>query len=362
MEIFINGKYLTQPVSGVQRYAFELTKGLIAKGSNVKILVPNFFDIKSTEINDRFFVSTGDFKNTNLWEQVHLPLFFRKRKSSLLINLCNTGPVLIKNQIVCLHDIAFFKNPQWYSRAFYLYYKFLIPLIVRNSKHIVTVSEFSKDEITGRFRFAANKISVIYNAPAKIFTIPADKLILKKDDFFLFVGSFDPRKNLITLLKAFESDKLKKFKLIVVGKRSASFRDQKLIIPDNVTILDNCNDEDLSVLYKHASGLINCSIYEGFGLPLVEAMSSGCPLVLSDIPVFREIAGDRASYFDPISSDSIVHAIKSLADKKPEDLNSDIQHNHTLSSRFSWADSSTELFSLTYKLLPQADRHLNHPI
>ena len=132
-----------------------------------------------------------------------------------------------------------------------------------------------------------------------------------------------------------------------------------MTIPENVTILDDCNDNDLALLYKYAKGLINCSVYEGFGLPLIEAMASGCPLIVSDIPVFKEIGGNNAIYFDPTSSDSIVDAIAELINKNPKALDVVIKNSHLSSFRFSWAESSAQLIALTHNLLPHINKQVS---
>ncbi|RVU02465.1 glycosyltransferase family 1 protein [Mucilaginibacter limnophilus] len=350
MQIYINGKFLTQPTAGVQRYAFELTLCLIQKLGNVKILVPKTFNTRRSKIPARNFIKTGNYKNLNIWEQVHLPVFLYN-KNALLVNFCNTAPVLVKNKIVCLHDIAFFQNPEWYSKSFYLYYKFLIPKIINSSRHIFTVSEFSKKEIAERFGLNDESISVVYNAPAQHFICPTvDQLEIVKEDFFLFVGSFDPRKNLKTLLQAFASPQLKSKKLIVVGKKWDTFKSEAIMIPPNVTWLDDCSDDLLSYLYRRASALINCSLYEGFGLPLIEAMASGCPLLLSDIPVFREVAGTHASYFNPLNVNSIVEAISVIDERDADIIKYSIVHNYHKSFQFSWKKSSDKLSGIIAEL------------
>ncbi|RYY37997.1 MAG: glycosyltransferase family 1 protein [Sphingobacteriaceae bacterium] len=358
MQLYINGKYLTQPTAGVQRYAFELTKCLIDKINTVRILVPKNFNTRSTQIPAKYFIKTGNYPNLNLWEQVHLPVFLNRQKG-LLINFCNTAPLFIKNQVVCLHDVAFMKNPQWYSKSFYLYYRFLIPKIVKNSRHVITVSEFSKKEINNLFALPDEKISVVYNAPAQKFICPSvDALEFEKEDFYLFVGSFDPRKNLGTLLKAFASPQLQNVKLIVVGKKWDTFNYNDMVITPNVTMLNDCNDELLSYLYKRAKALINCSLYEGFGLPLIEAMASGCPLLLSDIPVFREIAGEHAVYFSPMDENSIIEAVILIENQDIDITNYIITYNYRDSFKFSWQKSARQLQLVINTLTPLGAKQL----
>ncbi|MDB5013906.1 MAG: glycosyl transferase group 1, partial [Daejeonella sp.] len=344
--IYINGKYLTQRLTGVQRYAYELTNCLIKNEKNVRVLVPEFLDINSIDLPTESIIKTGKSTNTTLWEQFDLPRFLGKT-NNLLINFCNTGPIFNKNQFVCIHDMSYLENPKWFSKSFYYYYKFMIPKIARISNHILTVSEFSKAELQSKLGLNHDKVSVIYNAPAKTFvTSTYKKINLAKEDFFLFVGSLDPRKNLKTLLEAFSDSKLKNEKLVIVGAKQNTLIDENLKLPSNVELLDNCTDAELKELYSKAKALINCSLYEGFGLPIVEAMSSGCPLLLSDIAVFNEIAGEHAMFFNPNDSSNIIDTINSFLEKSEKEINVSIKANYYYCTKYSWEKSSKDLLKI----------------
>jgi len=344
--IYINGKYLTQRLTGVQRYAFELTNCLVKNEKNVRVLVPEFLDVSSIDLPSESIIKTGKSTNTTLWEQFDLPRFIGKT-NNLLINFCNTGPIFNRNQFVCIHDMSYLENPKWFSKSFYYYYKFMIPKIARISNHIFTVSEFSKSELQDKLGLKHDKVSVIYNAPAKTFVSSTYKKInLKKEDFFLFVGSLDPRKNLKTLLAAFASSTLKNQKLVIVGAKQNTLNDENLILPANVELFDNCSDDQLKDLYSKAKGLINCSLYEGFGLPVVEAMSSGCPLLLSDIPVFNEIAGEHAMFFNPNIATAIAETIQSFLEKSETEINLSIKANYYYCAKYSWEKSSNDLLKI----------------
>jgi glycosyltransferase involved in cell wall biosynthesis len=199
---YINGKFLTQPLSGVQRYAAEISKHLSYLTTDFSV-VTSYEKIEAGIIPENNMVRIGQ-KTGPLWEQFSLPTFLNRKHRPLLLNLCNMAPVFYKNKIVCIHDISFIRNPSWFSTSFYRYYKTLIPLIIKSSKHLITVSEFSRSEIIDYYKIQEDKISVIPGGIASAF-LPSDQLVpasisLQRRPFFLFVGSIDPRKNLLTLL------------------------------------------------------------------------------------------------------------------------------------------------------------------
>jgi len=347
MIIYINGKFLTQRLTGVQRYALEVTKALIKLGVQIKIIVPTTVNISALDIPEELFVKVNGFKNTLLWEQFSVSNYLRSKKEYVLLSLCNMSTLYNRNQIICIHDMAFAVNPSWFHWAFSKYYNFMIPRLVHKAKKIFTVSEFSKKEIGQRLGVPAKLVSVVYNAPSEKFKCADIKdIVWDKGDYFLFVGSFDPRKNLAILLELFSLKEFSNQKLIIIGGKSRSFKGVELSLPANVEIKENCNDDELANLYRKSKALINCSLYEGFGLPIIEAMASGCPLILSDIEVFREVAGSRATYFKPNSIHSLRTAFRNFLKKNSDIHQDDIIKNYEHSLTYTWEKSSQVLLSL----------------
>jgi len=350
MTIYINGKYFTQRLTGVQRYAFEITKALLLLDANVKVIIPSFLDIKKIDLPSHIILPLNGFKNTTLWEQVSLALFLRDKNDYILLNLCNMGSPFNKNQIVCIHDVLYKVNPKWFSRAFSAYYQFMIPKLARVAKKIVTVSEFSKKEIAEKLHVKKDRITVVYNAPSTQFVYNCfEDIEQRKENFFLFVGSMHPRKNIHLIVEMFSLPAFKQEKLIVVGGKTKEFADVHFDVPANVQILDTCDDDQLADLYFKAKALLNPSIYEGFGLPIVEAMASGCPLIVSDIEVFREIAGNGAVYFNPHSLASLKEAVQTFINKPREEIVYTIQSNFVRSKMFTWESSAKILLDLINK-------------
>lgn len=347
----INGKFLTQSLTGVQRYAAEITRHLASINSNFSVITSHG-KIQEGIITDKQILRTGQKANP-FWEQFTLPGYLKKKQQPLLLNLCNTAPVLYKNKIVCIHDISFIRNPSWFSTSFYTYYKLVIPLIIKSSRHIITVSNFSKMEIMDYYKLPADKISVVTGGVSSLLNYKnsqdSNPATFTKP-FFLFVGSIDPRKNLLTLLKAFVQSGITNTALFIVGASNKSFNKSKTSELSqyhnrpNIHFLQKVNDQQLHSLYKNARALIVPSFYEGFGLPVIEALSLGCPVIASDIPVFREVAEGLVNYFDPFRVDELELLLHEAAINVPPPVN--IATIDYTQNKYNWITSCNKLIGI----------------
>jgi len=296
----INGRFLNQRITGVQRYAIGIANHL-----------------KRADISRP---SSQRFISQVIWEQTTLPNQLKKKGSPLLLNFCNTAPIHYRNQIVTIHDLAVFENPKWFSQSFAAYYKFLLPRIARNAKHIVTVSEFSKNEIQKHLRVSQDKISVIPpGIDDDLVTKPAMKPAGIHSKFILMVGSHDPRKNFgFAIEHAHHIINAMDLKLVHVGRQSHVFSSSEKNTNASTIQLTDTTDQELKWLYENAEALIQPSIYEGFSLVPMEARSSGCPALVSDIPVHREVLGDDVKYFQLHNPESFKSSLENiLSVKKP---------------------------------------------
>lgn len=306
-QIIINGRFLTQQVSGVQAFARSVCRELKML-TPLKIVVSENEQVIDEEFSDSI-IRYGKLRG-HVWEQFELPSFIKKHPDATLLNLCNTGPVNVRNQLVTIHDLAFLHHPEWFRWIFGTYYKFLIPKICRNSKAILTVSETIKSELIEYLGLAREKITVVPNKVGVPFldavpVAPAN-FPYKKDEFFLIVGTNDPRKNFDLVMPLFKEDFQGK-KLVIAGGNHKNFRapsggefGSKAIMRTGYV-----RDPELKWLYKNAIGLINPSFYEGFGIPNIEAFSQGCGVICSELRVFKEVCKNAAWYFNPRSSESL---------------------------------------------------------
>lgn len=313
MLLYINGRFLTQRPTGVQVFARGLVAEL-AQHFQLTILVP----LASRRYDNEFeglIKPIGHLKG-HLWEQISLPHYLKRKKNARLLNLCNTAPLLFKNQIITIHDLAFRVNPKWFNPFFYTFYNFLIPLIIKQSKHIITVSHSIKEEIVNSFDNTNSKVSIIGN---KTRFLKNNKIIaptfeekLELNRFFLIIGSQNERKNTNLVIEHFERN-LPNETLVVVGGKHKSFRNHKSQkTASNLIHLNYVNDNNLQWLYSNAIALINPALYEGFGLTNIEAMQNSCTVICSDIPVFKEVCGESAFFFTSNSSQSLDRTIKTV--------------------------------------------------
>lgn len=339
-QIYVNGRFLTQRRTGVERYAYELCRAMVQIGMQFTIVCPRQPIAQDYDVSMFHIVRYG-VGASHLWEQCVLPFFFIGKRDYLVLSFTGLGSILVPNKIMTIHDLSFLENRSWFSKAYYYYYKLMTPLAVRTSKAVITVSEFSKKEILRFYPFVRkDRIHVVYNAcNAASFTVSRNDN--PEEQYALAVSSIDPRKNLPTLIRAF-ADAAIGCKLYVVGNHNKVFAGQDGVdfSSDNVEFLGRVDDDRLSRLYAEARCFVSSSLYEGFGLPLLESMTCGCPVVCSDIPVYHEVCGDSALYFNPLSADDLRSAVRqmiNLEGAEREKLQQAMQDNL---QRFSWISSA----------------------
>lgn len=351
--IYINGRFLLQKQTGVNRFAYEICLALINQKIEFILLCPNG---KINECYDvsKFTVIFCGFGKSHVWEQLSLPLCFWKMKSknNILVNFTGIGPIIVGKKIMTIHDLAFMVNSSWYSFIYSALYKLLTPLSVSTSKKILTVSEFSKNEIVRLMSVKPNRISVIYNAVSSSFKNIGNLSSYKetKTKYILAVSSIDPRKNFNRLLKAFSMLNDIDIKLYVIGGQnkiySTSVEELCNGIPkDRIEWLGYVSDRKLIEYYTNASVFIYPSLYEGFGIPPLEAMSCGVPTIVSDIPPLREVCGDASLYVDPNDESDISQKIRLLL--SDVDLQKKLRNGgFERCKSFDWNKSASKLVSV----------------
>jgi glycosyltransferase involved in cell wall biosynthesis len=309
-EVYINARFLTQTTTGVQRFAIEIAKKIHQLNPSIKFIAPG--NVVHPAVAKELGVISIGFLKGHLWEQIELPIYLMKKGNPLLINFCNTAPLMYKNKIVSIHDLAFIVNPKWFSKPFAFFYNFLIPKIAKSAKHVITVSNSSKNELIAHFGIEANKVSVVYNGITfKTFSAEKQVKSLLTSTYFLTVSSFDPRKNLQKLIEAFIAWNPKDLKLVVIGGKNNNFSEASITAHDSIVALGYVSDQELIHYYQHAICFVYPSLYEGFGLPPLEALALGTNVIASDIPSIREVCNDSIlQYFDPNNTESIIAALR----------------------------------------------------
>lgn len=231
------------------------------------------------------------------------------------------GSMFLKNQIVTIHDLLPFRYPEL-NRARTSYFKLIIPRMLKNAKKIYIVSLVTKNDVIQKFKCLSEKIKIIpcaYNP--EIFKLNKEN---KKKNLILVVGATYEYKNINRALLAYSSlpNNIKnKYKFVIAGGREDYLNILKNTIKTknlekNVKIFDWVHEKELAKLYQNAALLIYPSLFEGFGIPPLEAMASGCPVALSNIPATKEVCGNAAYYFDPNKTDLIKKSIIEILENK----------------------------------------------
>lgn len=264
-----------------------------------------------------------------LWTQVILPWKIARSGVDVIHLPANIGPVLkTRPTVVTIHDMALFRYPDYFTPWQRYSWLTLLPIVARRANLIITVSEFSKSEIVSVLGVAPDKVCVVYNGASANFqplgTTQVERIKQKYalDEFVLVVGTLEPRKNTKRLLQAFAQLKQQgvSHTLVHVGAKGWFYNDilaeiDRLNIKESVRMLGYISLEDLNALYSAAAVAAYPSLYEGFGLPVLEAMQCGCPVVTSNCTSLPEVIGDAGIMVDPYDVDALAKALhRVLAD------------------------------------------------
>lgn len=351
-KIVVNGRFLGRATTGVERFARDLLAALDELGDarfSFTLLAPRGTPAPPLA---RIGFSTSGRLRGHAWEQFELP--FRSTGSPLL-NLCNLAPVARKRQLTIIHDAAVFAVPEGFSVAFRGYYRLLLPLIARRSRRIVTVSNFSRRELGRYLDLQESAVGLVQPAADAFRKLPADDGIMSRLErpdapFALAVGSLDPRKNLIALARAAERIPDRRF-VLVGGANQRIFADRGVAFPSNVQLLGRVSDGELKALYGRAACFVFPSRYEGFGLPPLEAMTCGCPVIAANAASLPEVCGDAALYFDPDDPEGLARAVVRMTED--EDLRDELRARGVeRARRFGWRRSAVALLDLLDEVFP----------
>jgi glycosyltransferase involved in cell wall biosynthesis len=306
--ISINGRFLSQPITGVQRYSHELIRSLdllLAYGSldnegiAFELVTPGSVKIAAS-LRCIPLKRVGRFSG-HLWEQFELPAYCQKK---LLFTPSGGAPVIHDRHVMTIFDAAVFAAAKGYSRRYAAWYRWLLRKMSKKAERILTISEFSKKEIQKWCEVDPEKITVTHLGHEHILRVTPDVSILTKhgldtEPFVLAVSSMNPNKNFRGIAEAIQLLKTYKIKFAIAGGMNSDVFDKSAPLPNNVVQLGYVTDAALRALYEKASCFLFPSFYEGFGLPPLEAMACGCPVIVSRAASLPEVCGDAASYCDP---------------------------------------------------------------
>lgn len=359
----INGRFLSQPVSGVQRYARELIDALdgaltsASPGvvSSATIWVPPNVSVGALPSGLQVLKvrKTGRLTG-HLWEQVELP---RATANAFLVSLTNSAPLLHPSQLVTIHDAAIREYPGDFKWAYRAWYRGLYAGLRRTQARFISVSTFAAAEVSRQFGIPADRIAVVPNAAGHFLPLRADHraltdLGLPEHGYVLAFGGGSRRKNLTLIERAFAQLDPRPLLVIVGGGASRVFATRGSPIAGSV-YLDDVSDATIKALYQGALCLAFPSLYEGFGLPPIEAMACGCPVIASRAASMPEVCGNAALYCDPNLPETLAAGIRRLL--CDPDLRSELILRGTeRAQQFSWDASARKLLDIVRAATPIA--------
>jgi glycosyltransferase involved in cell wall biosynthesis len=313
-ETLVNGRYLTRPPTGVDRFAMELLGALAARRGPLEIAVP-----ATQALHDRSGSAPGRLqplgqRRGQAWEQTDLP---RAAGDRVLLNLCNTAPLWRERQLVVIHDAATVANPANYGLAFRQWYRLMHGSLMRRARVVATVSAFSRDELLRHHGARRLGVEVLHEGGEHILRERADPSVLDRlglagQRYVLAVGSRSPNKNFQAVLEAVRALRDPGLWLVAAGGGDARIYARTELVDERLKTTGYVSDAQLRALYEHAACFAFPSYYEGFGLPPLEAMNCGCPVIVSDRASLPEVCGDAALYCkaeDPATLASALHRV-----------------------------------------------------
>ncbi|WP_442857145.1 glycosyltransferase family 4 protein [Burkholderia sp. TSV86] len=352
--VAINGKFTSQRLTGVQRVAHEYTSAIarLFRGErNPTLVVPR--DHASDALPPAIARRVVPRLRGVLWEQLALPFATR---GQTLLSLCNIGPLFKRNQVLMIHDVAVFDFPQGYSRAFQLWYRFAFWVLKQNVRHIVTVSHFSKERIVARLGVSPYKVSTVVSGIDHFDRIASDASVLERlglayDGYVLIVGSLAPGKNLARTLEAISQLERShpELRFVIAGGSNVKIFGASALgggqNARNIIWAGYVSDGELKALYEHAGCFVFPSLYEGWGLPPVEAMYCGCPVIASREASLPEACGDAALYCDAHDAADIAAKIAQLMGDAA--LRGELREKgRKHSAQFRWDIAATQLVNV----------------
>jgi glycosyltransferase involved in cell wall biosynthesis len=294
----INGRFLAQGLTGVQRFASEVTQALARAGTPIRLLAPPGAPDRLGEVR----VEHVGTRSGQGWEQLDLPA---ASNPAPLLSLGNTAPLRCGGtRVVVIHDAGVFDTPESYSFAFRAWYRALHLALPRLGARIITVSEFSRARLAARLRLDPDRIGVMPEGGEHVLRAGADPGVLARHGlvpggYALAVGTRAAHKNLGALHETGELLAARGMVLAVAGSvQGSAFRGTADTEGSGVKLLGRVTDAELRALYENALCLVFPSRYEGFGIPPLEAMWCGCPVLAARAGAVPEVCGDAALWFD----------------------------------------------------------------
>ena len=361
--IYANGRFLTRPLSGVDRVAVEVLRALAQRedAPEVRIIYPAEAKLVADPFSDlpeparsRIVLVPFGRGNGHQWEQFVLPRYpDANRATDWLLSLCNTGPLGWPKQLVAIHDAQVHDLPTGFSWQFRLAYRVLQPLLARRARKVVTVSTHAKARLEHHKVFPSGKAKVMTLGVDHIARELPDQSVLERHhlgagEYLLAIGSAAPHKNLQLLARlAGVPNALSRPIVVAGGVNARVFAGLPAEVTARLVMIGRVSDAELRALYENAHCFLFPSLNEGFGLPPLEAMFCGCPVIASTSSAIPEVLGDAAVLVDPTALSAWQEAVTCMDDPRhhAEYVQRGLQH----SAAFTWYQTAGQLLEILTK-------------
>jgi glycosyltransferase involved in cell wall biosynthesis len=342
MRIGLDGLPLTKLKTGVGHYTFELARALAlaAPEDEFQLISPSSYPLSSNNLHEQGGPSNLQAVQAEVnsvsrhWWTIGLPSYIRQNPLALFHGTNYDVPLFVScPTVLTIHDLVSFIHPETLLPRSVRRARYRLPIMARRATMIVTPTNTVRLEVCQRLRIKPEKVVVVHEAPRSCFrplppnqTLETTRRLGIDDDFLLFVGTIEPRKNLLTLIRSFENvlrNTTSRRQLVIAGEQGwltdelfdyVKVRD----FGDRVRWTGYVSDDDLCALYSACRAFIYPSIYEGFGLPPLEAMACGAPVISSSIPGISEVLADAALLVVPTDAEALTRSIIDIWENRDE--------------------------------------------
>ena len=371
--IAMNGSMLDDHPTGVGIYSINVINNLSRLYSNDKIKkLTVFTPVRAALDNSVCTIKIpGLVKSSRygklaafsrfIWNTFYYP--YQVRDFDLLVSPTTHGSFISSNQVITIHDLISlrYKNISAHQR---FYFKYFLPFLISRAKLIIAVSETTKKDIVTFLKCPEEKIKVVFNGYDHInyFTIEGNRHVIERaygvKKYLLAIGPTYPHKNFETLIQAYKEldDSVRiQFPLVIAGGKKEYVNTLKLLVKQldleiNIRFIGYVPIDLMPALYREAEVFIFPSLYEGFGIPLLEAMACGCPVITSNTSSMPEVCGDAALYFDPLDRDALKKRIMNLTEDRKL-WNEMRKRGLEQVKKFSWQRTAQQLKSVIENII-----------
>lgn len=366
MNIGVNARVLTsENMEGVARYIYETTRCMAMAHPDDRFIlffdrnVKSQFDFPANVSKVIVPVQARDPILWYIWFELLLPIYLKWYKIDVFYS--GDGSLSLRTNVPTLlvtHDLAYIHHPDHISKRYLSYNKVYVPKFHQKASSIITVSHYVKNDVINKFGVDPSKIHVAYNAVNKLdqqsLTSSSDEKTQINHPYFIYVGSLHPRKNIIRLIDGFlrfKSLTNNDYKLVIAGRLAWKSDDikQKLTSSPDIIYLGMVSEQKKNELISKAVALAYISVFEGFGIPIIEAMRLSVPVITSSVTSMPEVAGDAALLVYPFDINSIASALTTLSND--QDLRTDlIKKGNERYQYFSWEKSGDIIYNELLKI------------